>query len=183
MSYPALSEILAMTGRPTESIAVREGAIAWVEPKLARLAQLNLGDLRAAWLDIYGIEAPTRLGTEFVKRAVAHHLQEQAFGGLSKQARFRLKALEGRSPGHKSASGNPVPPATVKIGTRFVREWQRETHEVLAIEDGSFVYRGKTYRSLTVIARDITGTHQSGPRFFGLGKHGCRSQKQERSDV
>ena len=82
MSSPELSEILAMPGHPTESIAASEGAITWVEPKLARLAQLNLRDLRAAWLDIYGIEAPTRLGSEFMKRALAYHLQEQACGGL-----------------------------------------------------------------------------------------------------
>ena len=56
----------------------------------------------------------------------------------------------------------------MKAGTRFLREWQGETHEVQALEGGQFSYRAKVYRSLSVIARVITGTHQSGPRFFGL---------------
>jgi len=56
----------------------------------------------------------------------------------------------------------------VKAGTRFIREWQGETHEVQSVEDGRFVYRGEIFRSLSVIAREITGTHQSGPRFFGI---------------
>lgn len=56
----------------------------------------------------------------------------------------------------------------LKPGTKLVREWQGKVHEVLALEDGQFAYGGKTYPSLTVIAREITGTHQSGPRFFGL---------------
>ena len=66
-------------------------------------------------------------------------------------------------------------PAIVKPGTRFVREWQNEVHEVQAIDTGDFLYRGKTYRSLSLIAREITGTHQSGPRFFGIRKNGCSS--------
>ena len=63
-------------------------------------------------------------------------------------------------------STTPLP----KSGTKFIREWQGTVHEVLTLEDGRFAYRGKTYTSLTLIAKLITGTHQSGPRFFGLRK-------------
>ena len=182
MNSATISENSTEIGHPAVSTTANEGAVTWIEPKIARLGQLNLRDLRDAWLDIYGIEAPTRLGSEFMKRAIAFYLQEQAFGGLTKQARLRLKALERRSAGQKCVSGTIPSSSRVKIGTRFVREWQGETHEVLAIEDGSFVYRGETYRSLSIIAREITGTHQSGPRFFGLGRHCGKSQKPGRSD-
>ena len=63
-------------------------------------------------------------------------------------------------------SVTPVP----KSGTKFIREWQGTVHEVLTLENGQFAYRGKTHKSLTLIAKLITGTHQSGPRFFGLRK-------------
>lgn len=56
---------------------------------------------------------------------------------------------------------------TLKPGARLVRAWGGETHEVLVVEDG-FLWQGKTWRSLSVIAREMTGTHWSGPRFFGL---------------
>jgi len=56
---------------------------------------------------------------------------------------------------------------TLKPGARLVREWDGETHEILVVEDG-FEWRGKTWRSLSAIARELTGTHWSGPRFFGL---------------
>ena len=72
-------------------------------------------------------------------------------------------------------------PSMIKSGTRFVREWQGETHEVLAIESEAFAYRGKIFRSLTVIARAITGTHQSGPRFFGLRRQDSKTQGSEQS--
>ena len=62
----------------------------------------------------------------------------------------------------------------MKAGTRFLREWQGETHEVQAIASGQFVYRGNIYRSLSVIARKFTDTHQSGPRFFGLKDTGSK---------
>ena len=59
--------------------------------------------------------------------------------------------------------------ASLKRGARLVRTWGGETHEVLVVEDG-FLWRGQTWRSLSVIAREMTGTNWSGPRFFGLGK-------------
>ncbi len=58
---------------------------------------------------------------------------------------------------------------TLKPGARLVRAWGGETHEILVVVDG-FLWRGKKWRSLSVIAREMTGTHWSGPRFFGLSK-------------
>ena len=56
----------------------------------------------------------------------------------------------------------------MKPGTKFLREWNGRTHEVIAVADGGFLYRGIAYRSLSAIAREITGTRWSGPAFFGL---------------
>ena len=72
--------------------------------------------------------------------------------------------------GAKAAVASPA----VKSGTRFVREWNGKTHEVLASGNGEFVYRDKAYRSLSAIAKVITGSHQSGPRFFGLNSKPAR---------
>ena len=150
-----------------------------LDEALLHLEQLSPEALQDRWRMIYGQRAPGRLGAEFLRRALAYRLQETALGGLSRQAQLRLKAWGPKSQG----GGDPVKslqvPVSIKPGTRFVRAWQGETHEVLAIEDDNFVYQGKTYRSLTVIAREITGTHQSGPRFFGLRKQGSKPQNPE----
>lgn len=58
---------------------------------------------------------------------------------------------------------------SIKPGTRLLHEWQGRTHEVIADTDGQFIYAGEQYRSLSAIARQITGTRWSGPVFFGIG--------------
>jgi hypothetical protein len=97
--------------------------------------------------------------------AVGWKLQERALGGLSGGARRELVQLAGTI-----ASGSDLPKARrvrLKPGARLVREWGGQTHEVLVAE-GGFVWRDRTWRSLSVIAREITGARWSGPRFFGL---------------
>lgn len=143
-------------------------AQASLDKELDRLMALDLPALRTMWREDCGSDAPPRLGQEFLRRAMAYHRQEQALGGLSRQVQLRLKALQRREPGGDDSGRRPSEAASIKAGTRFVREWQGQVHEVQAIENGQFVHAGKTYRSLTLIAREITGTHQSGPRFFGL---------------
>ena len=143
-------------------------AQASLDSELHRLMALDLRALRATWRQACGSEAPSRLGPEFLRRAMAYHRQEQARGGLSRQVQLRLKALQRREPGGDDSRRRPSEATPIKAGTRFVREWQGQVHEVQAIENGQFVYAKKAYHSLTLIAREITGTHQSGPRFFGL---------------
>ncbi|BBK33460.1 DUF2924 family protein [Stella humosa] len=138
-----------------------------LEAALRRLQTLDAEALRHEWQRLYGNKAP-RLGINLLRGAVAHRLREQAHGGLSPALRRRLR--EALETGGKTA-GSP----SLKPGTRLIREWNAVTHEVLVINDG-FVWRGQRYASLTAIAREITGTHWSGPRFFGLvrGKGGSR---------
>ena len=129
------------------------------------LERMPLPELRSRWQGYFGMQAPSSMSPQLLRLAVAYKMQEEAQGGLSRSARLRLKSLTSAS--QSSAIGPSLARAT-KSGTRFVREWQGQAHEVLALDDGMFAYDGKTCRSLTTIAKQITGTHQSGPRFFGV---------------
>ena len=92
-------------------------------------------------------------------------MQQRAHGGPSRALQRRLQTLAG-----ELEKGAPsFDPSMLKTGASLVRQWRGHTHIVLVREDG-FEYEGQRYRSLTVIAEQITGAHWSGPRFFGLGK-------------
>jgi Protein of unknown function (DUF2924) len=134
-----------------------------VETGLECLSELTLSKLRVKWSTLHGSEAPDSLSPNMLKGAIAYRLQEQTFGGLSRQARLRLKALMASPRNGSTVTANMT---ITKPGTKFLREWQNKVHEVQALADGNFIYEGRTYRSLTIIAREITGTHQSGPKFF-----------------
>jgi len=134
--------------------------------RLAALAGLSLADLRLEWRRRYRAEPP-RLSRDIMIRAIAYRLQEIAHGGPSKATQRRLMSLAVEF----EASGKIAPPPgpRIKPGARLVREWHGRTHSVCVTDDG-FEFQGKTYRSLTKIALDITGAQWSGPRFFGLTK-------------
>ena len=134
--------------------------------RLATLPGLSLADLRLEWRRLYRAEPP-RLSRDIMMRAIAHRLQEIAHGGPSKVTQRRLMTLTAEF----ETGGRIAPPAGPKLkpGSRLVREWHGRTHSVCVTDDG-FEFQGKTYRSLTKIARDITGAQWSGPRFFGLTK-------------
>jgi len=101
-----------------------------------------------------------------MRRVLAYEIQVRRHGGLTKTALKDLARKEGkRKQSSKTALG-------LKPGGRLLREWNGTTHVVDVTEDG-FLWRGQTYRSLSVIARTITGSHWSGPRFFGLTKTGA----------
>ena len=148
-----------------------------VETEVDRLASLSLSELRKEWKDLCGSDASDSLSPNMLKGAIAYYLQEQAFGGLSRQAQLRLKALTA-SPRKGSIVAAHI--TLTKPGTKFLREWQNKVHEVQALADGNFVYEGRTYPSLTIIAREITGTHQSGPKFFGLKRVKLKSPIREK---
>jgi hypothetical protein len=136
-----------------------------VEAEITALAGLSLLALRERWSAIYGNPAPRSLRRDLLVRAVAYQLQVKAFGGLSPVTKRVLReiaaaAREGR---FDAAAIGP----RVKPGTRLIRVWQGETHNVLVLEDG-FEWKGARHRSLSVIARAITGTNWNGWTFFGV---------------
>ena len=137
--------------------------------QLATLQSMSLDQLREKWLDLYGTEPP-QYKKQFLVKRLAHRIQELFYGGLSELAKSHLK---------KVAETDPVATVIRKIpeerksqeailpGTRFVRIWNDQRYEVIARESG-FEYDGRIFRSLSAIAREITGTRWNGKIFFGL---------------
>jgi Protein of unknown function (DUF2924) len=141
-----------------------------LERELAALIDMDQVTLRKHLRHHYGSDAPDTMSRELLLQAVGYKMQERELGGLNRRVELRLSALQSTSGGSKGYS-NLRTATALKSGTKLLREWQGKVHEVLALDDGRFAHRGKTYKSLTTIAREITGTHQSGPRFFGLKPH------------
>ena len=123
--------------------------------------------LIAHFRGLYRTEPPKQISRDILVRAISFRLQQKAYGGQNAalQRRLRSMAEELRQTGSIEAKGAP----TVKPGTRLIREWQGAMHEV-TVSDAGYVYRDRRYRSLSQIARAITGTRWSGPAFFGLNK-------------
>ena len=135
--------------------------------EIAALGEMAYSDLRLAWQRLYRSHPPKKLGRDLLELGVAWKLQERALGGLSAVTKRQIAELAEAM----GATADLTKARTVRLrtGARLIREWNGETHEVLVVEDG-FQWRGKTWRSLSMIAREMTGTHWSGPRFFGIGK-------------
>ena len=132
---------------------------------LARLPKLGLRELRQQWRALYKAEASPHLSRELLLRAVAYRMQEVALGGLRPQQQRQLRQFAQHL--NDSQEGRVRPRLELKPGTRLVREWQGRTYEVLVLDDG-LSWQGTSYRSLSALARKITGTAWSGPLFFGL---------------
>jgi hypothetical protein len=164
----AINEALARqkSGGPSSPItqaANRRNAVR--KEALSRLPTLDIGELRQQWRGLYKTQAPPNLSRELLVRAVAHRMQELALGGLRPELRRQLMriAQQFRQTGEATIRARP----NLRPGTRLMREWQGRTYEVLVLDDG-FSWQGIRYRSLSAIARKITGTAWSGPLFFGL---------------
>ena len=132
---------------------------------LARLPKLDIRELREEWRRLYKADVSPHLSRELLIRAVAYRMQEVALGGLRPEPQHQLRqiAQELKEGGQATIRLRPQ----LKPGTRLMREWQGRTFEVVVLDDG-FSWQGTQYRSLSVIARKITGTAWSGPLFFGL---------------
>jgi Protein of unknown function (DUF2924) len=137
-----------------------------VERQIAELVVRTTQDLRVAWRELHRTGPPQGLSRDLLIRALAHRLQEQIHGGTSRAQQRRLQTLARE---FQKGSGSSDPGIVLRTGMTLVRQWRGHAHTVLVREDG-FEYKGGHYRSLTVIAERITGTHWSGPRFFGLTK-------------
>ena len=137
-----------------------------LDDELRALKEMALAQLQARWLDLEGSAAPS-LATPLLRRLLAQRLQERRYGGVPAAVQRELNRI---AVGEPAAPVSPVrKPLT--IGTRLVREWNSRTITVEVSDDG-FVHAGRNWRSLSEIARHVTGAHWSGPRFFGLTAHG-----------
>ena len=131
---------------------------------LTALNDLETHILRLQWAELFGAEPIRRISRELLIRGIAYRLQERAEGGPAKKTVRQLDRLA-----RELASSGTVRIDSVRdlrSGTRIVREWQGKVHEVIVLDDG-FLWKGCRFRSLSEIARLITGTRWSGPRFFG----------------
>ena len=129
-----------------------------------RLREIAAMD-RAACVDklsaMPGVTVPPRLRAETLRRLLAYEEQARVLGGLSAQERRALRSIAtGRSSSNVGA-------ASATTGTHYVREWNGRTYRV-EVTDAGYLLDGTTYRSLSAVAKRITGTAWSGPRFFGL---------------
>ena len=125
---------------------------------LAGLARASRDRLAEDWAEYFGVAPPPRTSRSLLIRAVGYKMQERALGGLSPATR-RLLSDDGPAPARRSRVLRP--------GTVLVREWHGVGHQVTIIDKG-VLYQGERYRSLSEVARVITGARWSGPRFFGL---------------
>ena len=135
-----------------------------LEDEIARLRGLALAGLQARWRTMFGWRAPAHLPKHLLLRILAYRLQAEVHGDLDAASVRALDRLA-KTGSDRSA---PLPRASsVKPGTLLVREWDGVLHHVITLDQG-FAWNGTSYRSLSEVARAITGTRWNGPRFFGL---------------
>ena len=131
-----------------------------VAAEIARLRSLSGHALRRRWQAVFGRAAPEHLTADLLRRMIANRIQEEAFGTLDRDTLKVLDGLAGRAGSRRSERN-------LKIGTVMVRDYRGRRHTVTVAREG-YVWEGKPYSSLSAIARAITGTAWSGPRFFAL---------------
>ena len=137
-----------------------------IHSQLLELGKLELGDLRQEWASRWREKAPPIQSADVLLRMIAWRLQCEHFGGPDRSLERRLADLDRRL-----TSGKDLIAITAKDrvqpGTTLSREWRGRWHRV-AVTEGGFLFEGNQYATLSEVARAITGTHWSGPRFFGL---------------
>jgi hypothetical protein len=145
---------------------------AQVLPRLAALQAAPIEELKQQWRELFGKEPPS-FNRAYLQSRLAYRIQELAYGGLKPETRARLEALGEQLDGGNvvlrriRADSRPLP------GTRLLREWRGVEH-VVTVRPDDFEYEGRPYRSLSAIARHITGTRWNGHAFFGLrGRSGA----------
>ena len=134
---------------------------------LGRLTELPPEELRNEWARRFGAPAPL-LSPELLRLGIGYKLQEQKYGGLRQSTRSLIRQVSDRGEGGERAK--PMP-RKLTPGTRLVRDWHGMGHTVIVTADG-FEYDGKHWKTLTAVARAITGAHWNGPLFFGLTRRG-----------
>src|SRR5690348_2822046 len=137
---------------------------AMVEAELDRLRTMPIIELRLLWRAKFKSEPPKAFGPDLLRRSIAHKIQEMAYGALDARTGRLLNQLIAQ---YAKTPGKIVLPRRIKAGAVLVRDWKDDNHRVTVLNEG-FSYQGKTYTSLSEIARLITGTRWNGPRFFGL---------------
>jgi hypothetical protein len=144
-----------------------------VDRLLTQLPAMDPTALRKLWRDLFGRMPSPALYRATLIPILAYRIQEKAYGGLKESTRKRLHEFaKDHANGKQSIVRAMIRP---KIGTRYVREYGGKLHEVTVLEAG-YEYKGQVHRSLTEVAKVITGTKWSGPVFFGYKRPGKRAR-------
>lgn len=135
----------------------------------ATVAMLDSGQLLSLWRRLHRRQPPEALRGELLARVLAHELQTVRHGGLSAAVRLRLKQVvaDASRPAGDGDNDGTSPSRSLRLGTRMMREWQGALHEIEVVRDG-YLWQGRTYRSLSTVAKAITGTSWNGWTFFGV---------------
>ena len=134
--------------------------------KFGNLRAMTPAELRGAWRECWRKPAP-EIGPDLLRRGIAWKQQSQTHGILPLHVRREIDAMVVRLNAGKEAAADQR--ISLKPGTRIVREWHGKVHQIVVLECG-YEHDGRHYNSLTQVASAITGTHWSGPTFFGLKK-------------
>ena len=129
-----------------------------LEERVAKLDGMDRTGCLDCWRAVFERPPPKYLSPQFMKRVLIWELQTRHLNGPSKRTERTLRQI----------AGGKVPRIAAKPGSYLVREWNGRTYQVSVTGDG-YLMDGKSYRSLSAVARHITGAHWSGPRFFGAG--------------
>ncbi|MEQ9661876.1 MAG: DUF2924 domain-containing protein [Parasphingopyxis sp.] len=151
--------------------------MASLEDRIAALASMTSAQLRVEWRRHFRTDPP-QVGRKLLALALASKVQEKELGGLRPPLQRELARLCAQYARRGELAIEPA--ATLKPGSRLVRNWHGEPHHVTIRENG-YLYRDRTYGSLSQIACQITGTNWSGPRFFGLNKSAKRKSGRAKS--
>ena len=134
--------------------------------QLAAMQRLSVVELKAKWEALFGTPAPNN-ARAFLELRIGYRIQELTYGGLTKETRRVLDLLADEVEGKISRKSMVADPRNPVVGTRLVREWDGAEHTVTVLRDG-YDWQGRKFRSLSAVAKAITGTNWNGFRFFGM---------------
>jgi hypothetical protein len=140
-----------------------------IPARLAALKTMAVVQLKQQWRELFGTEPPP-YNRPFLESRLAYRIQELHFGGLKPETVRRLEQIGEELDGGKVDVRRARHDRKPIVGTRLVRQWRDTEHVVTVLADG-FEWQGRPYRSLSAIARAITGTRWNGPLFFGIANH------------
>ncbi|MBM1222705.1 DUF2924 domain-containing protein [Ponticoccus sp. SC2-23] len=140
-----------------------------IPARLAALKTTTTPDLKKQWRELFDSEPP-RFNRRYLESRLAYRIQELAYGGLKPETVKRLEALGEQLDGGDRKKSRVRADMMPIVGTRLIREWQGVEH-VVTVTTGGFEWQGRPYKSLSAIARAITGTRWNGWVFFGLKNH------------
>ncbi len=138
-----------------------------IDVEIARLRDLDVGQLRSRWQAVFGRPAPPHLARHLLFRSLAYRLQADRWGDLEGETKRLLDRSRSPEEAGQDAVRLSQRTAVLRPGTILAREWNRQMQRVAVLADG-FAWNGNTYPSLSKVAFAITGTRWNGPKFFGL---------------